>query len=99
MRCRFRELGRAMRTTRRLDRNLHRARGTIFRVDGFFGWMSKLIDNADNKKYRDRNDQEVDHEGNEVAVVPSDCSSFRRIGGSIESDRSVFGGPQKEELV
>src|SRR5262245_25384607 len=58
-RNRSRELGRAMRTTRRLYRNLHRARRTIFRVDRFFGWMSKLIDNPYDEKNRERNDQEV----------------------------------------
>ena len=99
MRRRFRKLAGAMRTTCRLNRNLHRARWTIFRVDWFFGWMSKLIDDPDDKKYRDRNNAEVDDESDEVAVVPRDRSAFRRISGCIESGRAVFGGPQNEKLV
>ena len=93
MRRRFRKLACAMWTTRRLNRNLHRTRRTILGVDWFFNWLSKLIDHPDDKKYRDRNDQEIDHESNEVAVVPGDRSGFRRINGSIESGRAVFGGP------
>ena len=58
-----------------------------------------MIDDPDDKKYRDRNDQKVDHKCNEVAVVPGDRSGFRRISGSIESSRAVFGGPQNEKFV
>src|SRR6266508_6619031 len=99
MHRRFRELAGAMRTTGRLNRDLHRARRTILGVDWFFGWMSKLIDDADDKKYRGRNNQEVDHESDEIAVVPGDRSGFRRISGSIECSRAVFGRPQNEKLV
>src|SRR6266508_173867 len=77
MHRRFRELAGAMRTTGRLSRDLHRARRTILGVDWFFGWMSKLIDDADDKKYRGRNNQEVDHESDEIAVVPGDRAECR----------------------
>src|SRR5438477_7029128 len=99
MRGRLRDLARAIRTTRRLNRDLHRARGTIFRFDWFFGRMSKLIDDPDDKKYRHRNDQKVNDESDEVAVIPGDRSGFRRISGSIECGRAVFRGPQNEKLV
>jgi hypothetical protein len=86
-----------MGTPRGFDRDLHRARRTILGVDGFFSWMSKLVDDPDDKKYRGRNNQEVDHEGNEVAVVPGDRSGFRRISGSIECSRAVLWPPVKSE--
>jgi hypothetical protein len=73
-----------MRTARGFDRDLHRAGRTIFGVGWFFGWMSKLIDDADDKKYRDSNNQEVNEESDEVAVVPGNRSGFRRINGSIK---------------
>ena len=76
MRSRFRKLAGAMWTTRHLNRNLHRTRRTILGFDWFFNWMSKLIDDPNDKKYRDRNNQKVDDEGNEIAVVPSDRSGL-----------------------
>jgi hypothetical protein len=44
--------------------------------------MSKLIDDADDKKYRGRNNYEVNGQSDEVAVVPGNRSGLRRISGS-----------------
>jgi len=95
----WREFSRAMGTTRRLDGNLHRACRTVFSVGCLLGRMSHLVDDPDDEKYCERDNQKVDHERNEVAVVPGDCSGFRGIRGSIECGRTVFGRSQNEKLV
>ena len=95
----LRELARAMGTTRRLNRNLHCACRTIFGIGGLLGWMSELIDNPNDEKYCNRDDQKVDHERNEVAVIPRDRSGFRGVSGSIECGRAIAGRSQNGKFV
>ena len=61
--------------------------------------MSELIDDSDDEKYCDRDDQKVDHECNEIAVIPSDRSGLRGVSWSIECGRAISGRPQNEKLV
>src|SRR4029077_18045110 len=96
---RLRELARAVGTTRRLDRNLHRARRTVFGVGCLLWRTSELIDGPDNEKYCNGDNEKVNHEGNEVAVVPGDRSGLRGVSGSIECSRAVFGCAQYEKLI
>jgi hypothetical protein len=78
------QLARAMWATRRLDGNSHRTR-RAFLGDGFFcGWLPEFIDCTNEQKNRARNDEEIDGQCNEVAVIPSDRSRFGGIGGRIE---------------
>src|SRR5207245_9690403 len=95
----LREVTRAMRTTRRLNGNLHGARRTIFRFWFFFGWMSELIDCSNQKKNCACNNEKVDQQRNEVAVIPSDRSGFRGVCWSIECRRPVFRRSQNHKFV
>ena len=92
MRRHFREFACAMGATRRLDRDLHYARWTIFCVRWFFGWVPELIDRSDQKENCSRNNQKVYNQGNEVTVVPRDCSGFRRVSGCVEYSRRTVSG-------
>src|SRR5947208_2938322 len=65
-----------MGTTSRLNRDLHRARRTIFRVGFFFGWTSELIDCSNQKKNCACNDDKVDQQRNEV---PADAAKAGAI--------------------
>src|SRR5213080_2815424 len=95
----LRELARAMGTTSGLNGDLHRARRTIFRVGFFFGWTSEVIDRSNQKKNCGGNDDKIDQQRNEVAVIPGDRSDFRGVCGSIECRRAVFGRPQNDKFV
>src|SRR5437588_13076877 len=98
-RSRRRELARAMRTTRRLNGNLHRARRTIFCVGFFFSWMSEFIDCPDQKKNCGRDNKKVNQERDEVAVIPSDRPRLRGVCRSMECGGAVLCGSQNDELV
>src|SRR5262249_23690543 len=93
------KLARAMRTARRFDGNLHRACRATFHVGRFFGWMSELIDYANQKKNCGRDNEKANQERNEVAVIPSDRSGLRGVCRSMECGRAVLCGSQNEELV
>jgi len=56
--------------TRRLDGNSH-GTGRAFLGDRFFcGWLSEFINCSNEQKNRTRNNEEIDGQGNEVAVIP-----------------------------
>src|SRR6266436_1540687 len=98
-RSRRRELARAMRTTRRLNGNLHRARRTIFCVGFFFSWMSEFIDCPDQKKNRACDNEKINQKRNEVAIVPCDRSGLGGVCRSMECGGAVLCGSQNDELV
>src|SRR2546426_6975304 len=98
-RSRLRELARAMRTARRFDGNLHRARRAIFHVRNFFGRFSELIDYPNQKKNCGRDNKKVNQECYEIAVIPCDCSGLRGVCRSMECGRAVLCGSQNDELV
>src|SRR5439155_1356357 len=101
LRGRFRELACAIGATLRLERDLHRANRAVFLVRLFFGrlWFPKSIDHPDQKKNCARDNQKINHERDEVAVIPSDRSGFDSISWGIEYRRAVFGRSQDDELV
>jgi hypothetical protein len=96
---RLRELTRAMRTTARLNGNLHRACRAIFHVGYFCSRFSELIDCPDQKKNGGRDNEKIDQERNEVAVIPRDRSGFGGVRGSIECRRAVFGRPKNDKFI
>src|SRR5215831_2369590 len=95
----LRELARAMRTTRRFNRDLHRARRAVFRVGWFFGWMSQLIDRSDEKKNCACDNEKINQERNEVAVIPCDCSGLHCVCRSVERHRAILSGSQNDKFV
>src|SRR4029453_1258713 len=86
-------------TTLCLDRDIHPAGRAFFLVGFFFGGLPQFVDCADEQKNRASYDKKVDHERDEVPIIPSDRSGFQRISGRVECGRAVFGGSQNDELV
>ena len=86
-------------TTLCLARDIHRAGRAFFLVGFFFGGLPEFVDCADEQKNCTGYDEKVDHERNEVPVVPSDRSGFQCISGRVERGRAVSGGSQDDELV
>src|SRR4030095_9671789 len=86
-------------TTRRLDWDLHRTGGTFFLVGFFFDGLPEFVDCADEQKNGARYDEKVDHERDEVPIIPSDRSGFQRISRRVKRGRAVFGRSQDDELV
>jgi len=93
------QLTRAMWATRRLDGN-RGGTGRAFLCDRFFcAWLPKFINCTNEQKDRARNNEEIDGQGNEVAVIPSNRSGFGGVGGRVEHRRAIFGRSQNEKLV
>src|SRR5438270_4697372 len=93
------QLARAMWTTRRLDRN-RRGTGRTFLGDRLFcGWLPEFINCTNEQKNRARNNEEIDSQSNEVAVIPSDRSGFGGISGRVEHRRAIFGRSQNDKFV
>ena len=95
----LRELARAMRTACRRDRDLHRTGRAIFLVRFFFGGLPEPIDRANEQENGTGHDEKVNHQRDEVAVIPSDRSGFRGVSWRMECRRSIFGGSQNNKLV
>jgi hypothetical protein len=74
-----------MRTACRLDWDLHCAGRAFFLVGFFFGGLPEPVDCADQQKNCASYDEKVDHERDEVPVIPSDRSGFRRVSGRVEN--------------
>src|SRR5439155_19726915 len=85
------KLARAMRTARCLNRDLHRTRRTLFLVDWFLRLSSQLIDQPDQKEDSGRDNEKIDHQSNEVAVIPVDLSGLTCVRGSIECVLAIYG--------
>src|SRR5438309_7996562 len=99
-RGRLRKLGCAIWTTRRLNRDLHRARRAIFLVGFFFcSRLPEFIDRANKQEDCTRHNEKVNQQGNEVAIIPSNRSGLRGIRRSVECHGAVFGRSQNYELV
>src|SRR6267378_1724063 len=93
------QLARAMWATRRLDGNSC-GTGRAFLGDRFFcGWLPEFINCTNEQKNRACNNEEIDGQGNEVAVIPGNRSGFRGVGGRVEHRRAIFGRSQNEQLV
>src|SRR4029079_253875 len=81
----LREFTRAMRTPRRLDRNCHRTGWAVLR-----NWRGGgrrpflLVSRFNHQKNTEGNDDEIDHESDEISVVPSDRPRLGGIGGSMK---------------
>ena len=75
------QLARAMWATRCLDRNRHRASRAIFRHRlGCRRWSFHFVDRLDDKKNTKRDDDEVDQDGDEIAVCENGQSCFLGVG-------------------
>jgi len=95
----LRQLARAMWATRRLDGN-SRGTGWAFLGDRLFcSWLPEFINRTNEQKNRARNNEEIDGQSNEVAVIPSDRSGFGGISGRVEHRRAIFGRSQNDKLV
>jgi hypothetical protein len=78
------QLTRAIRATHRLDGNSC-GTGRALLGDRFFcGWLPEFINCTNEQKNRARNDEEIDGQCNEVAIIPSDRSGFGGVGGRVE---------------
>src|SRR6266536_6184350 len=98
-RGRLGKLARAMRTACCLNRDLHRTRRTLFLVGGVFRWSSQLIDQPDQKEDSGRDDEKIDHQRNEVAVIPGNRSGLCGVCGSIEWGRAILGCSENEKFI
>ena len=86
-------------TTLCLDWDIHRAGRAFFLVGFFFGGLPEFVDCADEQKNCTGYDEKVDHERDEVPIIPSDSSGFHGVSGCVERGRAVSGGSQYDELV
>src|SRR5437667_7151606 len=85
-----------MRTMTCICRDLHRAcRAFIV----FRGGLSEFVDCADHQKNCARDNEKINHQRDEVAVIPGDRSGFRCVSGSIECRRAIFGRSQNDKLI
>src|SRR5437762_6721547 len=74
-----------MGTTSCLNGDLHRAVRTIFGVGFFFGWMSEFIDCPDQKKNRACDNEKINQERNEVAIVHVIAPAFAASAGVLNA--------------
>ena len=63
-------------TTLCLDRDIHRTGWAFFLVGFFFGGLPEFVDCADEQKNCAGYNEKVDHERDEVSIIPSDRSGF-----------------------
>ncbi len=67
-----------MRTTLRLDRNRHRARGAIFRYRWSGLWVLEFVDSLNEQKNTERDDDKIDRDTDEISVGEN-RSQFLRV--------------------
>jgi hypothetical protein len=81
----LREFTRAMRTTCRLDRDRHGA-GRAFLRNWRGSWRRpfQLVHRFDHEKNTEGDDDEINHESDEISVVPSHCACLGGLGRSIK---------------
>ena len=74
-----------MRTTCRLDRDRHRAGRAFLR-----NWCGsrrrpfQFVHRFNHQENAEGDDDEIDHESDEISVVPSHCACLGGVGGSIK---------------
>ena len=93
------KLGRAVRAALRLNRNRHCTRRTILCHRLSVLRLLQPIYRADQQKNRAGNNQKVDKQRNEIAVVPRYRAGLGRVSRCMEIDASVFRRPQDHKLV
>src|SRR5450432_1181041 len=94
------QVARAMRATCCLDRDRHRASRAIFRDGRLLGRGAfHLVQRFHDEENAERHDQKVDHQGDEVSVIPGDGPGRERLRRGGEGARSVGARFQHHELV
>src|SRR5205085_2578522 len=95
----FRQLTGAMGTALCLHRNACRARRTFLAVGFFVRRMLDLVDHSHQQKNCACNDEKINQQRNEVAIIPCDCSGFCCICRSMKCDGSVLSRPENHKFV
>ncbi len=58
-----------------------------------------FVDSANDKKNAKRDNKKIDHQRDEVPVVPRDRAGFERVRRRVEHGRAIFRGLEHDELV
>src|SRR5207244_11352004 len=95
----FRQVRCAMRTTRRLDWDGHRARATFLRDRFCVRRTLEPIDPADEEENCPCNDEKIDRERDEIAVIPSNCAYFRRVRRCVKGCAAVLRRAQHNKFI
>ena len=89
-----------MRAAGRFDGDRHRAGRTIFyhRLGVWVGSFH-FVNRAHKQKNTKGDNKKIDHQRDEVAVIPGHCAGLDRIGGRVEGGAPIFRRLEDDKLV